>query len=294
MPLPVSHGDKFIRISRVFVDSEERTSGTTTNYEFKMNKEIQEVIGIELTGYAIPSSMTPSFITDVNDCLDFSLSNGVTTKVFTAIFPSESYTYENVSNPYLSYVLTLKQILEESVFFDPVFGNGGTHRFYADTISDPNTRTDLVARAGTGITEFRFLFGSGPCNDRSPRVAMGFTDADTPAATTRITSPFQTKLDSFPRVNIFVKEFPELSPLDIVYNNNAAYYGTTYNDTNVTRTPFLSDKPLQRLNTLHIRMEISGELVPDLPKNEHSLCFTIFSVDSEEYVPRWLNQSFVL
>lgn len=294
MPLPISHGEKYIRISRVFVDSEERSEGTVSDYTYDMNLEIQEVVGVELTGYVIPSSITPSFVTDLNDCLDFELSNGVTTTVFTAKWPSNSYTYENVSNPYLSYVLSLQQILEEAVFLDPVFGNNGPNRAFFDVTSDPETRTDVQVRPGFGITSFRFLFDSGPCRKTSPFVAMGFPQVDTPAGQTRIVSPQTTKLDSFPRVDIFIDEFPELSPLDVVYNSNAAYYGTTYNDTNITRTPFLSNNPIRRLKKLHVRLRINGEPIPHLAQNEHSFCFTVFSIANEEYVPRWLNQNFVL
>lgn len=294
MPLPIPHGEKYVRISRVFVDSGDRSEGTVSDYLFDMNDEIQEVVGIELTGYVIPSSLTPSFLKDVNDCLDFELSNGVTTKIFTAKWTSQSYTYDNVSNPYLSYVLSLKQILEEACFVDPVFGNNGTNRAIFEVESDPETRTVVRVLPSTGITSFRFMFASGPCKDSSPFTAMGFSQTDTAAGVLQIVSPRQVKLDAFPRIDIFIDEFPEFKPVDTIYNSNAAYYGTTYNDTNITRTPLLSSKPLQCLKRLHIRLRINGEPVPDLAQNEHSFCFTLFSLASEEYVPRWLNQSLVL
>lgn len=294
MPLPISHGERYVRISRVFIDSEERSEGTVSDYRFDMNTEIQEVVGVELTGYVIPSSLTPSFLNGVNDKLDFELSNGVTTKQFSATWPSNSYTYENVSIPYLGYINTLLQILEETVFLDPVFGNNGTHRAFFLVQADPETRTDVSVLPTTGITSFRFLFDSGPNSSVSAFREMGFSQVDTPAGALEIVSPNTVKLDAFPRVDIFIDEFPELRPLDTIYNRNAAYYGTTYNDTNISRTPLLSSKPPQRLKTLHIRLRIGDKPVPNIQQNEHSICLTIFSLANEEYVPRWLNQSFVL
>lgn len=293
MPLPIAHGESYIRISRVFVDSGERSEGTVSDYTFDLPEEIQQVVAIELTGYVIPSSLTPTFIADENDCLDFELSDGTTTTVFTAKWPSQSYTYENVSNPYLSYVLSLKQILTDAVLADPTFGSNGISKPEFVVESDPETRT-VVRVEGASITSFRFLFASGPCEKTSPHTAMGFEKVDTPVGALTITSPLPVKLDPFPRVDILIDEFPDFKPLDIIYNRNATYYGTTYNDTNVSRARLISGSPVRRLKQLHIRLRIGDEPVPDLEQNEHSFCFTVFSIASEEDVPAWLNQMMTL
>ncbi len=284
MPLPFSQREDYTRINRIFVDSSERSEGTVSNYRYDLKDEIQEVVGIELTGYAIPTTLTPTFVPNLNDQFRFELKRGLYTFTTTATFPSKSYTYENVENPYLSYIITLKQIMTDAVFNDPVFGNNGTHPVTFTVFADPETRTHITANAN-GLTSFRFLFLN---LENSAHIAMGFDKIDTSnnVTLTQI-SPRKVSLDPFPRLDIFVKEFPEFSPVDVVYNPSASYYGTTRNDTNVTRMRLLSSKPLKKLKWLNISLKIKGIPIVDQPDNEHSLAFTILSIANEEKVPNW-------
>jgi hypothetical protein len=284
MPLPFSQEQSYTKINRIFVDSEERESGTISDYQYLLKDEIQQVVGIELTAYAIPTTLTPTFIPNLNDQFKFELTHAGLghTFVATVTFPSKSYTYENVENPYLSYVIAMKQFMNESIFNDPVFGNAGTNPVTFLVFADPETRTHVSA-VGTGLTGFRFLFQD---IQNSANVAMGFDNTNTANNLTQI-SPRKVSLDPFPRLDIFVKEFPELSPLDAIYNPNASYYGTTRNDSNVTRTRLLSSKPVRKLTCLTISLRIDGIPVVDKFENEHSLCFTIISIANEEKVPNW-------
>lgn len=284
MPLPFSQKESYTKVNRIFVDSTERQEGTVAEYQYVLKDEIQDVVGVELTAYAIPTTLTPTFIPGLNDQFNFDITHAGLGYTFTGTvnFPSKSFTYENVENPYLSYVIALKQYLNESVFFDPVFGNGGTNPATFVVFADPETRTHISV-LGTGITGFRFLF-DGVKN--SANVVMGFPKINTASNLSQI-SPNKVSLDPFPRLDIIVKEFPELAPLDVIYNPSASYYGTTRNDSNVTRTRLLSSKPVRKLKTLTIRLEIDGIPVVDQEENEHSLCFTILSIANEEKVPKW-------
>jgi hypothetical protein len=284
MPLPFSQREDYTRINRIFVDSSERSQGTVSNYRYDLKDEIQEVVGIELTGYAIPTTLTPTFVPNLNDQFRFEIKSGLYTFTATSTFPSKSYTYENVENPYLSYIITLKQIMTDAIFNDPVFGNNGTNPVTFTVFADPETRTHINA-SGTGLTSFRFLFSN---LENSAHTAMGYDKIDTSnnVSLTQI-SPRKVSLDPFPRLDIFIKEFPEVSPVDVIYNPSASYYGTTKNDTNVTRMRLLSSKPLKKLKWLNISLKINGIPIVNQPDNEHSLAFTILSIANEEKVPNW-------
>ena len=284
MPLPFSQREDYTRINRIFVDSSERSQGTVSNYRYDLKDEIQEVVGIELTGYAIPTTLTPTFVPNLNDQFRFEIKSGLYTFTATSTFPSKSYTYENVENPYLSYIITLKQIMTDAIFNDPVFGNNGTNPVTFTVFADPETRTHINA-SGIGLTSFRFLFSN---LENSANTAMGYDKIDTSnnVSLTQI-SPRKVSLDPFPRLDIFIKEFPEVSPVDVIYNPSASYYGTTKNDTNVTRMRLLSSKPLKKLKWLNISLKINGIPIVNQPDNEHSLAFTILSIANEEKVPNW-------
>lgn len=287
MPLQIAEGEHYIEVDRFFLDSDDKEEGgTVSDYRVKLNKVVEDVIGIELTAYAVPSSLTPTFLSGTNDTVDFSLSAGALTKTFTARWPSQSYTYQNVDNPYLSYVNGLAQILGAAVAFDPDFGLNGPNFAFFFSVADVGLKTDIRV-SGTGITEFRLLFASGPNAAEAANVQMGFpTAVDTAAGVTEIVSPQAVKLDIYTRVDITVDEFAELRPLDVVYNTNSAYFGTIYNDKNVTRTQLLT-QPLRRLEFMTIRLRINGVPVVDTPRNAHSLTFTVFSLSKDIALPKW-------
>lgn len=291
MPLPIAKsGNDYIRMRRIFTDSTEAERGTISDYRIKLKRQFQDVVALELTGYVIPSSMTPSFKPEYNDKFEFELTAGATTKSFTVTWPSFSYTYQNVSVPYVSYINTLEQLLANAVLTDATFGTSGTNPATFQVLADPEERT-LVTVSGTGITGFRFLFGSGANADLETYLAMGFAQGvDTTSSLTQ-TSPNRVILDPFRRLEIYIDEFPELQPFHVIYNDNAAYYGTVNNDVNYTRVRFLSSKPIQRLTHLTIRLRLNGDfLVEDSFKNHHTFSFTVFHLAYEDKLPKWLKQ----
>ena len=292
MPLQIPYStESYTRVSRIFVDTSE-SQGTISDYRYTMKNEIQDVFAIELTSFAVPSSLTPTFLPGLNDSCDFSVSAGALTKNFSFTWPSQSYVYVNMDVPYLSYVNALAQLLVETLYQDPDFGNLAPNQVFFNVVVDPEEKTHMVI-TGTGVTGFSFLFGSGPNASTNCSTAMGFTaNTDTASALTLI-SPNPVLLEPFSRVEIFIDEFPELRPVHVIYNTNSAYYGTTYNETNISRTYFLK-QPVRKLTHLTIRVRINGRPVLNDEQNAHSLTFTVFSVASEETVPKWLNQFFIL
>lgn len=294
MPLPLAKkGEYYIRMRRIFTDSLDRNRGTVSDYVINLKSHIQDVIGLELTGYVIPSSLTPTFRTDYNDKFQFELSTGGTTKTFTVTWPTNSYTYQNVSVPYVSYINTLEQLLQSAVLTDATFGTSGTNPAAFKVLADPEEKT-VVTVSGTGITGFRFLFGSGANADLLTYLVMGFAQGvDTTSSLTQ-TSPNRVILEPFRKLEIYIDEIPELNPFHVIYNDNAAYYGTVGNEVNYTRTRFLSSNALKRLTKLTIRLRIDGLPIEDVYKNNHTFSFTVFQLAYEQTIPNWLKQYITL
>lgn len=300
MPLQTSKGPNYIKVTKAFVDSTDHLEGSKGPYDYviKLKDDIQYVVGIELTGWNFPNGIAPTFVapgpnfTGTNT-LDFNLSNGVTTTAFQVIWPEKQYTYQNVTVPYLSYVRTLQQLLNEAIVSDPLFGNGAPNEatFLVDVQPEEHT---VVTVTGAGVTGFQFLFGTGAGAADASNLAMGFPKADT-AAGLELTSPNPTNLSPFRYVDVSLVQSAEYTPLQRVYLTSNLYYGTTRNEPNVTRTRLLSSTPIQRLRFLHIKLTLEGGVVPPVTSGlPHDLVFTIFSVANEETIPEWVDQTFVL
>lgn len=294
MPLQFAPGKNYVKIDRVYVDSGDRDEGTVSKYKINLTQQIEDVVGIAMTSYLMPSSATPTFLKGTNDKVDFRLSAGALTKDFTFFWPSLSFTYQNVANPYLSYVNSLFQSLNVATLNDPDFGTNGPNFAIFEVLVDVNLKTNVIVR-GFGITNFQFLFASGPNNEEAANVQMGFpTAVDTPAGQTSIVSPNRVQLDPYTRVEIRVDEVKELQPLDVIYNTNSAYFGTVYNSVNVTRTQLLTE-PIRNLKSLTISLTIDGQPIVDQERNNHCLSFTIFSLSKDPHIPEWAQlQGFTL
>ena len=301
MPLELEKSKaNYVNINKLYVSSADRDENSQNpyTYQVRLDKEIQYVIGIEVTGFNFPSEIAPTFIAGTSKSngtnkLDFQLVAGALVKNFTATWPEKQYSYQNLTVPYLSYVLVLTQILNIAVENDPDFGIGQANQATFSTVADPNEITNVTV-SGTGITGFRFLFATGTNKDNAAFNAMGYNQVDTALALTQ-KSPTQTNLRPFRYLDINVKQAKEFTPLKRIYTTDNIYYGTVRNDPSVSRTRLLSSQPIRILKVLDIEIRLEGGVIPpDLTGLEHDITFTVFSVANEVVVPSWVNQVFVL
>lgn len=288
----------YVKIIREYVDSKLREEGTVSKYTHKLKTRLTNVAAIALTGFALPNSVTPSFVKNVNDTVDITVvRNDNFARSFQFAFPSDSFSYQNPSYPVYDYVYTLSRLLSNALLTDSVFGFGQPDYVYFVVGASSEQKTVINAYGAT-LKEIRFDFASGPGNGQTAAIVMGFTNADvasvTDGASQLIVSPFATKLDLIQRVDIRIKEFPELEPFAVIYNTNAQFYGTVYNDLNLTRVQLLRQDTQRVFDRLHIELTIDGQPVVDDEDNDHSLSLTIWQISPEETVPRWLSQSFSL
>lgn len=291
----------YIKIHKLFISSADRTSASQSRYDYfiRLPTQIQYVVGLEITGYNLPSDLAPTFITSTSgalgtDKVDFELTNGVTTTVFTATWPQKQYDYQNVTVPYLSYVDILQQIMQDAVDGDAVFGIGGPNQatFLSEAVPEEQTK---VTVSGTGITGFRFLFASGPNQQNSSYLAMGWNKVDTASSLVQL-SPSRAVMKPYRYVDFFLDCAPEFRPLKRVYLTDNVYYGTVRNDPNITRTRLLSSQPIRVLENFRVQLFLEGGVVPPVTSSslDHEITITVFALANEVEVPQWLNQVFVL
>lgn len=302
MPLqPEFTKNSYVKIHRLFISSADRTSSSQSRYDYfiQLKQEIQYVIGMEITGYNLPSDMAPTFISSSGsasgtDKVDFELTNGVTTTVFTATWPQKQYDYQNVTVPYLSYVDILQQIMQDAVDSDATFGIGGANEATFTSVATPEEETKVTV-SGTGITGFRFLFATGPNEKNSSYLAMGFNKTDTASSLTQ-TSPSRAVMKPYRYLDFNLSCAPEFNPLKRIYMTDNVYYGTVRNDPNLTRTRLLSSQPIRVLKNFRVQLFLENNVVPPVSGSQldHEFTLTVFSLANEVEVPSWMHQTFVI
>lgn len=291
MPLPRERIpedlSEFVAVRRVFVDSAQRSKGTVSDYVFPLKRAAINVVTFELTGFAIPTSLTPTFRTGVNDVIEFTLTNGMATTTFFTRMPSYSYTYQNVAVPYLDFLRAVEQKLNFCIATDPNFGTGAPAPAVFETAPDPEEHLVLMCANAT----FTLRFGSGAYTNESAYKPMGFAQADygpiAPGSSLR--SPYRTLLEPLRKIEFFVDEISDTEPVAVVYNTNASYYGQVLNE-NHARARLLDDSPPRILSQLTMRVRVDGKPVEDAFKNEHSLSFTLQCFTHTDAQRLWLRQ----
>lgn len=321
MPLLDSNGNPaYIRPVKIHVDSADAiaTQGAARNgafdYKVQLTEIYDKVVGIKLTAWDIPNSMAPSFIGATtqkpgNNIVDFTLTDPLNrlgqgagfSTVFSFTWPEQSYTYENVVEPWTSYVDALPQLMNAAIVGDANWG--GEVRFIGAT--DANEKTVIQAEAqtagsftATDEANLTFLFGSGLNITNSAYDQMGFAQNIDIASISvdgvqQIASPNPTSLNPFRYVDISLKQFPELNPIERVYFTNVLYGGTTRNDFSNTVT-FLTDERPRRVEQFDVSLRLRNGVVPLSLNKDHALTFTLYLLSPENEVPSWAKQVFTL
>lgn len=300
MPLQDAKSEaNYVKVTRLYVSSADRiaTSASRYDYHVVLPEQLQYVVGFEVTGYSFPTSIAPTFVprsgaSPGTDRLDFSLTAGATTTVFSAAWPHNQYTYQNNAVPYLSYVDVLQQLLNDAIKGDATFGVGAPNAAQFASSPDASLHTNLSV-SGAGVTGFRLLFASGPNAADSAYLPMGFNKADTALALS-VQSPGLTQLQPFRFIDISLEEAAEFRPLKRIYITDQQSYGSVRNDLDITRTRLLSSRPIRTLQRLHVYITLENGAVPPDTGVDHDFTLTTFSVSNEISLPKWLNQTFVL
>lgn len=299
MPLESEKGPSYVKVTKIYVDSRDRDttdSASSVDYVVNIPRNVQYVIGCEVTAVDLPRDLTPSFLaaqsgTTGTTYIDFELTTGGITTVFSAQWPERRFTYEDMLVPSRSYVTTLQNLLQEAVRYDADFGDGQANEA-TFTVSATADQLTKVVVSGTGITGLRFLFSTGTNEANSAYEQMGFTKADTVSALETL-SANPVVLDTYRYVDINIEEFQELRPLERVYLTDTSG-DTVINSYNLSRLRMLTD-PVHRLRRLQVKLSLKGGASPPGGTDqEHGFTLTVFSLSNETTIPEWVKQVFVL
>lgn len=289
MPLQDPKNDShYVRLEKVYISSKDRDpDGTVFDYQVQLEKALPFVAAVELTGYNLPGDLAPSFPAP-NNVVDFTLHDPAsnTTTSFSFTWPHRKFVYQDTTYPAVSYIDTLKQLLEEQIFDDPTFGPSGLNMYFYVTAT---AALHTVVEVDEGCT-ISFDFASGPNAGQSAALAMGFPLADTaPAAKVSSQDPVRLTLSRY--VDVVLDEI-EHRPLQRIYFGGAE--SAKFNDT-AAKTRLLT-KPIRRLSSLRVKLALEGGATPtSASSGEHDLVLTFFLVANETMVPDWVaQQSFVL
>lgn len=301
MPLEKERGPSYVKVTKIHVDSSKRNqtdSKSVTDYVIVLEKAIQYVVGMEITAYDMPRSLTPSFLASQDGIagtnkVDFELSadTGSVVQTFSVTLPQRNFTYQDLLSPLNGYTNTLELILNDAIANDANFGEGGAYEatFTVVPMPDQTTRVDV---SGVGVDGFRFLFATGANESNSAYSQMGFTKVDGSTALSQV-SPNSARLDTYRYVDVFIEEVPEFKPVERLYLTPSSS-DSVLNNLNINRTRLLTD-PVHRLRTLRVRLELeNGASPPSTSAEEHGFTLTVTSLSNETSVPAWVNQTFTL
>lgn len=302
----------YIKPVKVHVDSGTAIASTSApangafDYEVILDSIYDKIVAVRLVGWNLPNNLAPSFIAPVgltqagNNKVDFSLQDlalVIPAAVFSFDWPETSYTYSNIVNPSTSYIDALAQLMNDAVASDPNWG-GGVVVFSSVSDTLERTRLQITGTNGTN-TQLNLLWFSGANAKNSAYDQMGFLNTSNVssavvAGVQEITSPLPTELNPFRYVDIFVRQFPELKPVERIFFTNLLYGGTTRNNFS-SAVPFLvSDRP-REVGRLTISLRLKNGIVPLALNRDHDLTFLLYVLSPEvQKIPDWAEQKFVL
>lgn len=304
--------NSYIKPVKVYVDSGNAIASTSAisngafDYEVILDSEYDKVVAVKLVGWNLPNNLAPSFIAPVgltqagNNKVDFSLEDIaaiIPTTVFSFDWPETSYTYSNIVNPSASYIDAIAQLLNDAISSDPDWG-GGVAVFSSVSDTLERTRLQITGTNGTN-TQLNLLWLTGTNAKNSAYDQMGFLNtANVSSAIVsgvqEITSPQPTDLNPFRYVDISVKQFPELRPMERVYFTNVLYGGTTRNNFSSAVQFLTSDRP-RKVNRLTVSLRLKNGVVPLALNRDHDLTFLLYVLSPEiGKIPDWAEQKFVL
>ncbi len=304
--------NEYIKPVKVYVDSGTAIANTSNprngayDYQVILPEQYDKIAAVKLVGWNLPNNLAPSFIAPIgttqagNNKVDFSLQDlalVIPTVVFSFDWPETSYAYSNIVSTTSSYIDALAQLMNDAIASDPNWGGGvAVFSAVADTLE--RTRLQITGTNGTN-TQLNLLFLTGANARNSAYDQMGFLNTANVSSSVvsgvqELMSPLPTELNPFRYVDIYLKEFPEMRPVERVYFTNLLYGGTTRNNFSAA-VPFLTSERARKIERLTVSLRLKNGIVPLALNRDHDLTFLLYLVSPEnEKLPAWVNQSFIL
>ena len=287
MPLHEIDGESYLAVTKLYVNStDDRGGGTNSRFRVDLNTELRNVVSVELTGYSIPRSVTPTFSPNKNHVDFHVIEDGITRFDYSFQLPSTPFTIDTLTE-YLED--TMDQLVSDEIGASLYFivapgennvlefefrwaGSLHTYTWGLDLKTGPNATTSAYAELGFEQNDYTSTFG-------------GFRNA--------IINAFVPVIfDTYRYIDISAEEIPELQPIKRVFLGNAASY--TLVDQNVApRTRIITNTDGSvRLRHLTINAILANGVEP--LEETYDLEFTIYNLEAVEKVPEWVKERFLV
>lgn len=293
----VNNSNDYLRVKRVYVDSADRVTDADLNtFRVELDEEVQNAVGIELTGFSINNNTIPSFVAGIpgragDNIIDFFITNtdlgdpdyGLST-TFEIEMDEVRYDYYNPDNLTRSYTDKLQETMNGLLQADPYWG---AQTPFVTVFEDDLGRTDIDISTLGLDTVWGFNFATGPNATTSPHIQMGFENQDYSSTDDRLISPNRVNLRVYRYISVSVEEFRELSPVANIYADDGGGY--TSNERNTARTRIISSDRLHRIRYLTITPLLNGSIhVPGGSLMDFE--FTIFHLSNQGDKPEWFKE----
>ncbi len=313
MPLFKNEHQAYVRRTRVYVDSDQRLTGSLSEFDFvvPLEQPLENVVGIEMVGYNIKTDLQQTFIAQIgnyngNNILDVSVNDYPTMSnplTYSVTIPPRNYTtVESLADD-------LETLLNAAVLATGnVYWIARTWSLFVQTLEGSETITIIFEMTGAFIEDIAtFTFRTGPNHQNSGGGQLGFlTDEDTLGVITDASMvyvaglPIQVQtpqLQPFRYLNVNIANAPELQPANRIILSDGTFHSSK--TTVIDSRPRLLTQPIKRLDTLHVVCTMgpvfhgdSLETRPPLSRSRGGidLIFDVLVVAQEQGIPSWVKQ----
>jgi len=287
MPFHEIDGESYLAVTKVYANSyDDRGEGTNGRFRVPLNTELRNVVSVELTGFAMPRSIAPTFPL-VNSYVDFHvIEDGITRYDYSFQLPQTSFTVDTLST-YLED--TMDELVSDEI---------KASLYYIVTPSANNVLEFTFGWADNFNTyTWGFDFKTGPNAVNSAYAQLGFEQEDYTSTrddlrTEIITAPLPVMLDSYRYIDITIEEIPELQPIKRIFIGNTASY-TLVSQNIAPRTRIITNTDgSARLRHITINASLAGGVEPN--DITYDLEFTIYNLEATETTPEWVKESFLV
>ena len=282
MPLqtPPPNSEPYVRVARVFADSAARAvTDSVSDYTVVVPVAVQDVIGVEVTGWSFPDTGAVTIRKGLNSGFDATVFR---------LLPSLALETVTIS-------VDLVDALgsgEDELYYSSASGlaaaiNGLFVSLLGSSVATCTLKYGrLLFTAEDGFASGMSLdFASGARATTSAHTALGWPTKVDVVTAVSILAPALPQLLLFTFITVSVAEVAEYTPLKRIYVGRSDT-STVRTDPGISRTRLLTDQPLRRMPSLHVSVRMQGlyELEDTF---DHHLTFTVFSLANETSTPAW-------
>lgn len=322
MPLEDLSTGYYLNRKRIFIDTDFRESNSESIYNgtYSLGDFIEKVQSIELVGFNIPKAILPTFIEEKthpdgtkqqgNNIVDIRLRDVPFTRelVFSVELPVGRFTTAQQLADIIPTFYEAAMDAQGDAFFNTANNVG-----FTAVVDQTQFAGELILvrsnQLGNNLAiSMEYLFETGVNRENSAWKVLGFQEGQDTGGTNvnigfTLNDPYpdrQTLLTPFTYVDVFVREFPELSPVARIFltdeydalEEDLTLKEETFTSHNKLLAPrLLSSQPLRHLDELQVNLRFQDNMRPlDEFEQGMDLIFDLIILSPEQEIPCWVNQ----